>query len=240
MGREYVSLGDGDEACKTRFGGEQIVTTRIEAVVGNAIADRKEFARRIEEKAKFHFLEEIFRELDESRKAADQRFTGCGRTCKTLYDRIDFVKGIALSGAVFRQAFAQRREVAYGALAVVRRIGQRRDREKRARHRRRNQILFGDRSALSGSLVKHKPCPGNCRGEIACMTFDGRAHSLSPGEQLAIGAVTALGYQCSRNVRHGVSPAPELIKAHKPIGWSLGNRTESDGQSNDGFIQVFP
>ena len=49
------------------------------------------------------------------------------------------------------------------------------------------------------------------------MTFDGRAHSLGPGEQLPIRAVTPLRRQGARNVRHGVSPALEFIKAHDPI-----------------------
>ena len=148
MGRRDVTLGDGDEACESRLRGQQIVTTRVEAVVGNAIADREELPRRIEEKAKFHRVEHRLRELDESRKAADQRSGGCGRTCETLDDRIDSCKGIALCGAVVSQARAESGEFAYGGLAAVRRVGQGRDREKKTCDRRRNQRLFGVRRAI--------------------------------------------------------------------------------------------
>ena len=160
MGRRHVSLGDGDEACQTRLGGQQIVTTRIEAVVGNAIADREEFACRIEEKAKFHFLEERFGELDESRKAAEQRFTGCGRTCKTLDERIDSGKGIALCGVVCRQAFAQRREFAYGAFAIVRRIGEGRDREKERAIVVETQSCSGIGARFTGALLRTSRAQG--------------------------------------------------------------------------------
>ena len=101
-----VPFCNSDKACKPRLRGEQIVTTRIEAVVGNAIADRKEFARGIEEKAKVHLVEYHLRELDESRETANQRCTGCGRSHKILYDRINLSEDIPLCGAVLRQAFA--------------------------------------------------------------------------------------------------------------------------------------
>ena len=64
MARRNVTFCDRDEACKPGLRGQEIITTRIEAVVGNAIADRKEFARWIEEKAKVHLVEYHPRELD--------------------------------------------------------------------------------------------------------------------------------------------------------------------------------
>ena len=68
MGRRNVPLRNGNEACKSRLGGQQIVTTWIEAVIGNAIADREEFTGRIEEKAKFHLVEYRFRDAARASK----------------------------------------------------------------------------------------------------------------------------------------------------------------------------
>ena len=134
MRRRDVTLGNGDEACEPRLRRQQIVTTRVEAVIGNAVPDREELPRRVEEKAKLHRVEHCLRELDEGRKAADQRSGGCGRTRETLDDRIDSCKGIALCGAVGSQARAESGEFVYGGLAAVRRVGQGREaREKNAR-----------------------------------------------------------------------------------------------------------
>src|SRR4029077_1938095 len=132
-----------------------------EAAIRNAVADREELPCRIEEKAKLHSVEDRLRELDKGRKAADQRSGGCGRTGETLDDCIDSCKGVALCGAVTSQARAESGEFVYGGLAAVRRVGQGRDRGKKARHRRRNQILFGDRRrAIYRSLAQDKPGPG--------------------------------------------------------------------------------
>src|SRR4029453_19383971 len=78
MGRRNVPFCNSDKACKPRLRGQEIITTRIEAVVGNAITYCKEFARGIEEKTKIHFVEYRLRELAENREPADQRCTACG------------------------------------------------------------------------------------------------------------------------------------------------------------------
>ena len=65
MGCRNVPLGNGNKACEPRLGRQQIVTTWVEAVIGNAVADREELPRGIEEKAKFHRVEHRFRELGE-------------------------------------------------------------------------------------------------------------------------------------------------------------------------------
>src|SRR5688572_2758201 len=72
------------------------------------------------------------------------------------------------------------------------------------------------------------------------MTFDRRAHSLRPGEQLHIRTVTPLRGQRARNVHHRTSAGAEFSKAHDPITGSDRIRTEGGGQSIECFIQVFP
>ena len=57
MRRRDVTLGNRDEACEPRLRRQQIVTTRVEAAIGNAVADREELPRRIEEKAELHRVE---------------------------------------------------------------------------------------------------------------------------------------------------------------------------------------
>ncbi len=49
------------------------------------------------------------------------------------------------------------------------------------------------------------------------MTFDGRSHSLGPGDQFSLGAVASFGGQRAGNVRHRMSAFLELSKAHDPI-----------------------
>src|SRR5713226_8922973 len=128
MRRRDVTLGNGDEAGEPRLRRKQIVTTRVEAVIENAVPDREELSRRVEEKAKLHGVEHRLRELDEGRKAADQRSRGCGRTREAFDESIDACEGVAPCGALGRQACAESREFAYGSLAVIRRVGQSRER----------------------------------------------------------------------------------------------------------------
>ena len=63
MGCRNVPLRNRNKACEPRLGRQQIVTTWVEAAIGNAVADREEFTRGIEEKAEFHRVEHRLREL---------------------------------------------------------------------------------------------------------------------------------------------------------------------------------
>src|SRR2546430_14550524 len=48
------ALGDRDEAREPGFGREEVVPTRVEASVGNAVPDREQLPHRIEEKVEIH------------------------------------------------------------------------------------------------------------------------------------------------------------------------------------------
>ena len=72
------------------------------------------------------------------------------------------------------------------------------------------------------------------------MTFDGRSHSLRPGDQLPLGAVTSFRGQRARDVRHVMSAGLEFSEARDPITWSHRSRSEGGGQGIECFIQVFP
>ena len=61
MGCRSITFRNGNKACEPRLGRQQIVTTWVEAVIGNAVADREELPGRIEEKAKLHCVEHRFR-----------------------------------------------------------------------------------------------------------------------------------------------------------------------------------
>jgi hypothetical protein len=63
MRRRDVPLGDRDEAGESRLRRQQIVITRIQTVLGDALHDRKELPRRVEEKAKLHGVEYRLRML---------------------------------------------------------------------------------------------------------------------------------------------------------------------------------
>ena len=204
MGRRNVPLGNRDKACEPRLRRQQIVTTRVEAVIGNAVADREEFARGIEEKAKVHRVEHRLRELDESRKAANQRSRGCGRTRETLDDRIDSCQGFPLCGAVGRQARAESREFVMALSqrsGVSARVGS--ERKIRAIVARKPNLVPGLVARFMAGLAKDKPRPGNRRVEIACMTFDGprrtasaqatnSSSALSPRSAVSVRAMSAI------------------------------------------------
>ena len=53
----HIALGDGDEARKTRLGGEQIVMVRVKAPIADEIANREQLALRVEEEAEAHRVE---------------------------------------------------------------------------------------------------------------------------------------------------------------------------------------
>ena len=59
MARRQFALGDADEACEARLGCKQVVVVRIEAAVGDAIADRKQLALPIEQKAEIHIIDQL-------------------------------------------------------------------------------------------------------------------------------------------------------------------------------------
>ena len=63
MGRRNVTSGNGDEACEAHFRRQQIVKNSVEAIIGDTVADRESFSRRIEE-PKVHRVEHRLRELD--------------------------------------------------------------------------------------------------------------------------------------------------------------------------------
>ena len=151
------------------------------------------------------------------------------------------VRASLLCGAVGSQARAERREFAYGVFRSGRacRPGSG-PREKNAPSSSDTKSCSGFVARLMRSLAKDKPRPGNRRVEIACMTLNGRAHSLRPGDQLPIGAVTSFRGQRARNVRHRMSAGVEFSQAQDPITWSHRDRTESGGQGVECFIQVFP
>src|SRR4029453_8019096 len=240
MRRRDVTLGNGDETCEPRLRRQQIVTIRVEAIIGNAIADREELPRRIEEKAKVHRVEHRVGEPDEGRKAADQRSRGCSRTRETLDNRIDSCKGIALCGGICCQARAESGEFMYGVITAVRRVGQGRKREKRTRDCRPTQRVLRGRRAVRERLPKDKPRPWKCCVKIADVTLYAGAPGPRPGEHLCVGIVTPFRSQRARNVRHGMSPGLEFSEAQHPITWSYRGRTEGRGQRVECFIQVFP
>ncbi len=41
MGCRDITFGNRDKACEPRLGRQQIITTWVEAVIGNAVADRE-------------------------------------------------------------------------------------------------------------------------------------------------------------------------------------------------------
>ena len=164
MRRRDVTLGNGDEACEPRLRRQQIVRTWVEAVIGDAVPDREELPRRVEEKAKLHRVEHRLRELDEGRKAADQRSGGCGRTRETLDDRIDSCQR---HRSVRALSLAKRaRRVVSSCMAVSQRSGV----SARVGSERKNRAIAVQPNACSGvvarmreSLPKDKPRPGKCQ-----------------------------------------------------------------------------
>ena len=189
MRRWDVALGNGDEAGESCLRRQQIVTTRVETVIGHAVPDREELPRRVEEKAKLHGVEHRLRELGEGRKTADQRSGGCGSTREALDEGIDVGQGIAACGALGRQARAERRELAYGGLTVLRRIGQGRERAKQDASAVQPDACSGGSAPYERVVPTDQPRPGKRHVKIARVTLDTRLHGLRPGKHLCIGAV---------------------------------------------------
>ena len=57
MSGRQIAFGNGDEAGQPRFGGEEVVTARIERAVGYPVADRQELPIDVEQQTEFHRLE---------------------------------------------------------------------------------------------------------------------------------------------------------------------------------------
>ena len=66
--RRNLALGDRDETRQPRFRREQVVTIGIETPVGDAIADRKQLARGIEQEVELHRVEHLARSRGEFRQ----------------------------------------------------------------------------------------------------------------------------------------------------------------------------
>ena len=90
MPRRDVALGDRDKARETCFGGEQVVTARVELALRDEITNREELAIRIEEEAELHRLGHGPRRQLQRRKALVQRlgnFSGLGHVPLVTSDR---------------------------------------------------------------------------------------------------------------------------------------------------------
>ena len=180
MRRRDVALGDGDEAGEPRLRREQIVTTRVEAVIGNAVADREELPRRVEEKAELHRVEHRLRELGEGRKAADQRSGGCGRTRETLDERIDSVRAsLCAAPSVAKRV----RRVVSSCMAVSQcsgvsaRVG---SETKKARIAVQPNACSGVGAPCERVFPKIKPRPGKRHVKITRVTRDARVARPPP------------------------------------------------------------
>ena len=68
--RRQVALGDGDEARKARFRGQQVIGAFVERAVANHVADGKEQALLVQEEAELHGQRHF------PRRAADGRQSG--------------------------------------------------------------------------------------------------------------------------------------------------------------------
>jgi hypothetical protein len=53
-----IAAGDGDEAGETRLGGQEIVVIRLQAAIGDAIADREKLAVGVQQEAEAHLVEQ--------------------------------------------------------------------------------------------------------------------------------------------------------------------------------------
>ena len=215
MRRRDIALRNGDEAGEPRLRRQQIVTTRVETVIGDAIPDREELPRRVEEKAKLHGVEHRLRELGEGRKATDQRSGGCGSTREALDEGVDVRKGVAAGGTLGRQARAERRECAYGGLTALRRVGQSRECGKARRDRRPRQPCSGG-GVIGECVPTDKPGPGKRQVKVARVTRDARLHGLRPGEHLCIGTVIPLRSQRARDVHHGMRVGSRVPSGARP------------------------
>ena len=78
MAGRDVALGDRHKARETRFGGEQVVTARVELALRDEITNREELAIRVEEEAELHRLGHGPRRRFQRRKALVQRLGNCG------------------------------------------------------------------------------------------------------------------------------------------------------------------
>ena len=67
-----IALGDGDEAREPRLRSQEIVEIGIEAAVAAAVADGKELAVGIEQKAEFHAIEHGLGEIGDRRETMDE------------------------------------------------------------------------------------------------------------------------------------------------------------------------
>ena len=114
----HIALGDGDEARQPRFGRQQVVEIGIETAVAAAIADGKELAVGIEQKAEFH----RHRTSTLARSAIAARRCDSDRAAPADFSSAA-IKGARLLGILL--AVRQHLQI---ALAVRRQRGQRRHR----------------------------------------------------------------------------------------------------------------
>ena len=90
----YVSLGDRDEARKTRFGGKQVVIIGVETPIGNPISDREQLPLRVEEKVERHRIEHLLREFAECCEAAVDCRGRFGGALEAVDQSLEFRGGV--------------------------------------------------------------------------------------------------------------------------------------------------
>ena len=118
-----VALGDRDEAGQPRLGGEEVVPAGIGTAVRDAVADREDLARGIEEEAELRLAEHRFRERGHGREALDERLARDGGRRERRDGLVDECGVDPLRRAFAQARIAQRGELAGGDLAVVGQLG---------------------------------------------------------------------------------------------------------------------
>ena len=235
MGRGNVALGDGNEACEPRLGGQQIVTTRVEAVIGNAVADREELAASGSKRKPNSIASNIVfvcaMSVERRRASASEAAAERERLSISASIRIRAL----LCAAAIGSPSASRRVMSscMAVSAAVGRVAQRREREKKGLDRRQTNSCSEVVARFEGSFPKISCAQGNTMSSRSRARLSmRRAHGLGPGDQLCIGAVAPFRSQRARNVRHGLSAGLELSQARDPIRWSDGRPDlERRGQS---------
>ena len=118
-----VALGDRDEAGQPRLGGEEVVPAGIGAAVRDAVADREDLARGIEEEAELHLAEHRLRERGHGREAIDEPLARDGRRRERRDGLVDERGVVAVRRTFAHARIAKIGELAGGGHAEVGQLG---------------------------------------------------------------------------------------------------------------------
>ena len=193
MPSRHISLGDSDEARKSRFGSKQIVTAGIERALGHLVADREKLARRIQKKTDLHRLEHGFHDIAQPLQPLAERLRGASRAVEGCHERGGACESFIACLGLRRGLVAVASQCADRGLAPRWQIRQRGHRAEEQPHR-----LVRRRGRDDVGIKRNERRPWQEMRDIISVASNGASQGFCPSQQVRAGVIVSLLGQLTR------------------------------------------